>query len=190
MLFLNILWAVYIDWSIGSYYNAGCGLILALTVPLPSSVGRGAPGYKVHGEEQHSVFSVPDNHWLWVSVYTTWDFLFALVFTLEVFATACHLLPCYLYSLVNRRWDLWFMVRVSNLWSTHIFLPWRWAESLLGEPLIIKDELVVNIWGAINLFLAVIWTVYYVGFVWRRRTFTDIVKTEIEVKNMSTEIEV
>ena len=184
MYFLNILWAVWIDFSVSSYWNAGCGLILALTVPLPSSIGQGTPGIKLHGDRKSAEVSVLDSHWLWISIYTSWDFLLAHMLTLEIFPTASHLLPCYFCCLIRGQWDLYPMVRVTNLWSFFLYIPWSWPELLFGEPFYIKDEMVPIVWGSINLFLAVIWLIYYLAFLWRKRIGQTATKEESAMKEI------
>ena len=51
----------------------------------------------------------------------------------------------------------------------NVLTPWWWCEALLGEPFIIRDEEVAIVWGAFSLLLSVLFMVYYVGFVWRKR---------------------
>jgi len=186
-LSLNILWAVYLDFTVASWYNACCGLILAFTLPLPASVGKGAPGWTIKGDIKTVDLVAPDFHWAWVTLYTSWNFLFALMYTLEIFDVATHLVPCYLYCLIMQRWDLYIMIRVTNLWIHYVLWPWSWAERLFGEPVIIKDEMVPIVWGSINLFLGVVWTVYYVGWVWRKRISAIQRKADIETHAATTE---
>ena len=74
LLSLNILWAVAMDSVIfGSYYNAGCGLILTLTVPLPSSIGRGTPGYQIQVKGQWTLTLIL---YLVVIVYMIFNLLY------------------------------------------------------------------------------------------------------------------
>ena len=161
ILFLNILWAVFIDVSVQSYPNAACGLIVALTVPLPSSFGHGIPGWSVNGEEKRVDLIAPDTHYIWITLYTSWNFLFNWMWTLDLWFGAMHLFPCYVYSLVFRRPDLWMMVRVVNIWTANLRVPWKWTELLFGTEIIIKDEMVPIVWGSINLFFGLLYAVYY-----------------------------
>lgn len=165
LLFLNILWAAFADYAVGSYFNAGCGLIVALTIPLPSTFGPRFPGYKVNGDDPRGDM-VANFHWFWVTVYTTWNALFAMVYTLDIWATAMHLVPVYLYCLIHQQWELFLGLRAMNLWLTMLCLPWSWPALLFGELLIIKDEMIAIVWGAVNLTLAVLYLIYYVWTLW------------------------
>ena len=66
-----------------SYWNGCCGLILALSVPLPSSIGRNTPGWSiatVNNDNQKVDVVIHDNHWSWITLYTSWDLLFAWMY--------------------------------------------------------------------------------------------------------------
>jgi len=181
LLFVNILWAVYVDTIAGSYFNAGCGLLLSVTIPLPSSIGRGFPGYAIQGDVKTAGEVVIDVHWLWVSIYTSWDFLLALMYNLNIWHTALHLLPCYLYCAVSRRWDLYLMVRTVNLYAVLCCMfPWDWMPLLLGQPVIVRSELVPIVLGSVHLFLAVCWSVYCVTFVWIPRFSSKAVTSKTQ----------
>ena len=80
ILFLNILWAVYIDFNTEYLYrwlNAVSGVIIALTVPLPSSVHKSCPGWIIIEDRKRFDVMVADNDWWWITIYTSWNWLFA-----------------------------------------------------------------------------------------------------------------
>jgi len=168
-VFLNMIEPIAIDSVEGSYYNAICGLILALTIPVPSSLHEEAPGYQVLGRTSTDLVST-DFHWVWVSLYTSWEFLWSLMYTMDIAVTTMHLFPCFLYCFVTRRWDLYLMVRTVNIYVVaQVASPWTWDEYVIGQPVIVEDLSVPSIVGGIHLVLALCWLVYYVGFLWRKR---------------------
>jgi len=62
------------------------------------------------------------------------------------------------------------MVRTVNIYVVaQVASPWTWDEYVIGQPVIVEDQSVPSIVGAIHLLLAVCWLVYYVGFLWRKR---------------------
>ena len=77
------------------------------------------------------------------------------------------------------------MVRITNLWFAFVMLPWAWTEAVFGEMVIIEDETVPNIWGFINLIVAMTWFVYYVGFFWRKRITTMGNREESEMADVT-----
>lgn len=183
LFFANIIWSVVIDFSVGSYYNASCGLILAFTVPLPSTIGWSAPGYTVDGEERKVDLLVPDLHWFWIMLYTSFDMLSTWMHTLNIYVSILHLIPCYLYcAIMSQRWDLYLMIRTLNLYAViQVVSPWNWISEVLGEPVIIENEMIPIIWGACHLGLAVIYLVYYVVFVWKTRVYSTAAKEETQL---------
>jgi len=188
--FCNILWAAIMDLMVGSYWNSACGFILALTVPLPSSTYEGTPGYSVEREAKTVDMVVPGNHWLWIMVYVSWNLLFALMYTMNIWGTLLHLAPPFLFCALTRRWDMFPMVRVQCLYVyIMVAAPWVWIPLVLGEPVVIEDELIPIVWGSLNLFGAVCWTLYYVGFIWRKRVFAKLriseERTAVEVQPRS-----
>ena len=115
LLFLNIIWAVRTETVYSeAYWNGCCGLILALTVPLPSSIGRNTPGWSTRSDnDDDRIVDVvaPDQHWIYITVYTSWNLLFSWMYADEAFVGPAHLMPCYVYCVVVRRNDIWVMMR-------------------------------------------------------------------------------
>merc|ERR1719333_1474995 len=124
---VNIFWAAVIDFAVDSYFNFGCGLVLGLTVPLPSSIGQMTPGYSIKTDGKRVDVVVPDNDWLWITVYTSWDLLFAWMYSKDIWGTLLHLGPPYLYCLLTGKWEMYAMVRVQSLYVyIQIAIPWNW----------------------------------------------------------------
>jgi len=180
-LFGNILWTTAIDISVGSYFNASCGLILATTIPLPSTMGWNAPGYSVEGEEAKVDFVVPDLHWCWTMLYTSWNILFWWMYSLNLYTTMLHTIPCYVYCAVMQRWDLYVMLRTFNLYVViQIISPWKWPDKALGQPVIIESEFLALCWGGCHLGAALLYLMYH-GWIWRKRVYAESTKEETQL---------
>lgn len=165
MLFLNILWAVYIDFSSESYFNAGCGVLVALTVPLPSTLHQNIPGWtiRVEGDSPKKFdLMVTDNDWWWIGVYTSWNWLFAWTYLGNIWRVALPLGTPLVYSVAIQSPTRWVMVRTIALYLIYcLFYPWQWFVRVLGQSSL-EDTQVIGVWGAVNLGLAVLYVFYYI----------------------------
>ena len=62
------------------------------------------------------------------------------------------------------------MVRAVNVYVVaQVESPWAWNSLVMGEPIIVDDPQVPTVVGGIHLLLAVLWFVYFMGFIWRKR---------------------
>ena len=170
-LFLNIVWAVYIAFSqlgVESYPNAVCGILVALTVPPPSSVYKGAPGWFAIAEGKRVDVVVPDHDWWWIGVYSSWNCLFAWTYTLNLWRVTLHLGSPLLYSAVMRSSQDWVMMRLAALYLlVCTAYPWQWFNRVMGES-VVEDAMMSIVWGTLNLSGAVLYVGYYLYRVWKR----------------------
>lgn len=62
------------------------------------------------------------------------------------------------------------MIRAVNIYVVaQVESPWAWNSLVMGEPIIVEDPMVPTIVGGIHLVLAVLWFIYFMGFIWRKR---------------------
>ena len=174
LVFLNIIWAAYIDFSAASYLNAVCGVLLAFTVALPKSVQRGTPGWFIISEAKTADMMVPDMDWCWVTVYTSWDILFAWRYMLNLWVVAVHLGVPYLFCVRMRGCERYLMVRCCTLYLVAVICgPWRWTTVGIFGEYALQNEMVAIVWGGINSCAALSYASYCVHRVWRRAQNQD-----------------
>ena len=103
------------------------------------------------------------------------------MYTLNIWGTIFHLIPPFLFCVLTQQWPLYIEARliclyfyVTDFWVTPF-------EPVLGEPVIVENELMVYIWSGINLSAVVCWTVYYVCFIWRERIWSEGARDKVNL---------
>lgn len=150
ILNLNIIEAMLQDISGGNYFNAVCGLILCLTIPLPTR------HWRVGKNDGKNTFAeiLADLPLAWCLLYVTWNAAFVYGENAGYFASSlCILILPEIWILFKKRVDLWLMARVYTL-AVHlliracydIFTPVMDSSAWMNES-------VLYYWGAVNLVL-------------------------------------
>ncbi len=158
ILNLNIIEATLGDFEMGNYFNAACGVILCLTIPLPTKHWRimKNDGKKNFGE------LIADLPLVWCILYTTWNACFVYAENTGYLASSiCILTVPFIWMLFKKRTDLWLMGRMYTL-GLHIlirscydvFAPVMDSTSWANPD-------VLHWWGVANLALHAIYLVYW-----------------------------
>ncbi|MDZ7795370.1 MAG: hypothetical protein U5P10_17265 [Spirochaetia bacterium] len=157
VLALNILEATITDFQMGNPFNALCGVILIITIPLPSTHWRIAKydGHRHFGE------LIADLPIAWCLLYTVWNAAFVYGENPSYFASSiCILTVPLLWMLIKKRSDLWLMGRIYTLGihilirsSYDIFTPVMDSSAWFNPQ-------VHTAWGMLNLGLHI----FYVGY--------------------------
>ncbi|AIO18512.1 hypothetical protein KQ51_00632 [Candidatus Izimaplasma bacterium HR1] len=150
VLNLNILEATMHDFEVGNIFNAICGLILCITIPLPTKHWRIG---KNDGKNSFAEL-IADLPLAWCLLYVTWNAAFVYgENTTFVASSICILIAPEIWMLVKRRTDLWLMGRIYTL-AIHILIR---ASYDIFTPLMDStlwfNESVLYYWGLVNLIL-------------------------------------
>lgn len=158
ILMLNIAEAMLQDLSSGNYFNAICGLILCVTIPLPTK------HWRVGKNDGKNTFAeiLADLPLGWCILYVIWNAAFVYGENISYFASSvCILLVPQIWMFFKKRVDLWLMARVYTL-ALHlliracydIFTPVMDSSAWFNERFLYY-------WGAFNLVLHVIYLGYW-----------------------------
>lgn len=118
VLMLNIAEATMKDFQMGNIFNAICGVILCITIPLPTK------HWRIGKNDGKNTFAelLADLPLAWCLLYVTWNGAFVYAENTTYFASSiCILLAPEIWMLVKRRTDLWLMGRVYTL-AIHILI--------------------------------------------------------------------
>jgi len=163
ILLLNILEATKTDFEMGNYFNVACGIILCITVPLPTK------HWRIGNNNGKSSFAevIADLPLAWCLLYVSWNAAFVYSENPTFFASSlCILIAPEIWIFVRKRVDLWLQARVYTL-AIHllirscydIFTPIMDSSAWFNED-------VLYFWGAVNLGLH---AVYFVFWLFRLR---------------------
>lgn len=118
ILMLNIVEATLSDFEMGNYFNSACGVILCITIPLPTKHWRIA---KFDGKH-HFGELIADLPLAWCILYTTWNVVFVYAEnTSYVASSICILTIPFVWMMFKKRTDLWLMGRMYSL-GLHILI--------------------------------------------------------------------
>jgi hypothetical protein len=158
VLALNIVEATITDFQMGNPFNAFCGVILIVTIPLPIKHWRISrhDGKDNFGE---LIAHLPIG---WCVLYTLWNAAFVYGENPSYFASSlCILTVPLLWMLVKRRSDLWLMGRIYTL-GIHILIR---SSYDIFTPIMDStawfSETVHSAWGAVNLTLHIAYVGYW-----------------------------
>lgn len=118
ILILNIVEAMLQDFSAGYFFNGACGLILCLTIPLPTR------HWRVGKNDGKNTFAeiLADLPLAWCLLYVTWNAAFVYGENIAYFASSlCILLVPQIWMFFKKRVDLWLMARVYTL-AVHLLV--------------------------------------------------------------------
>ena len=154
ILWLNIGEAVLQDISGGNYFNALSGLILCITIPLPTK-----HWYMGKNDGKNTFAEIlADLPLAWCLLYVTWNAAFVYGENISYFASSvCILIIPEIWMFFKKRVDLWLMARVYTL-AVHlliracydIFTPVMDSSAWYSESFLYY-------WGVVNIVLHVIY---------------------------------
>lgn len=158
VLMLNILEATMGDFEMGNYFNAVAGIILCITIPLPTKHWRIG---KNDGKNSFAEL-IADLPLAWCLLYVTWNAAFVYAENTTFFASSlCILLAPEIWMLFHKRTDLWLMGRIYTL-AIHILIR---ASYDIFTPLMDSttwfNENVLYFWGLTNMVLHIVYLVYW-----------------------------
>ncbi len=158
VLNLNIIEAVKQDLELGNYFNAIAGIILCITIPLPTKHWRIAK----HDGKNNFAELIADLPLAWCLLYVTWNAAFVYSEnTMFVASSICILIAPEIWMLVKKRTDLWLMGRIYTL-AIHILI--RSCYDIftpIMDSSLWYNESVCYFWGLGNLILHVGYLVYW-----------------------------
>lgn len=157
ILNLNIVEAMIQDLSARNYFNALCGLILCITIPLPNK------HWRVGKNDGKNTFAevIADLPLAWCLLYVSWNAAFVYGENITYFASSlCILIIPQIWIFFKKRVDLWLMARVYTL-ALHLLVR---ASYDIFTPIMDSsawyNASVLYYWGAINLGLHI----FYLGY--------------------------
>lgn len=158
VLMLNIAEATMSDFGAGNLFNALCGVILCITIPLPTKhwyVGKN-DGKKTFAE------IIADLPIAWCLLYTIWNAAFVYGENTGFFASSvCILTVPLIWMFIKKRGDLWLHARMYTL-GVHILI--RSSYDIFA-PIMDStawfNENVLYVWGIANLTLHVVYFGYW-----------------------------
>lgn len=150
VLMLNIAEATMHDFEFGNIYNAICGIILCITIPLPTK------HWRIGKNDGKNAFAelIADIPLAWCLLYVTWNAAFVYGENTMFFASSlCILLAPEIWMLVHKRTDLWLMGRIYTL-AIHILIRSSFdIFTPLMDSTLWFNESVLYFWGLGNLVL-------------------------------------
>jgi len=158
VLLLNIAEATMGDLEIGNYFNAISGLILCITIPLPTKHWR---IMNTDGKRNFSEL-IADLPLAWCLLYVTWNAAFVYSENTMFFASSvCILLAPEIWIFAKRRTDLWLQARVYTL-GVHILIRSSFDifTPLMDSSLWFNSD-VAFYWGLVNFVLHGTYLVYW-----------------------------
>ncbi len=158
ILNLNIIEAMLQDMSAGNIFNALSGLILCITIPLPTK------HWRIGKNDGKHTFAeiIADLPLAWCLLYATWNAAFVYGENISYFASSlCILIIPEIWIFFKKRVDLWLMARVYTL-AVHlliracydIFTPVMDSSAWFSQSFL-------NIWGVLNIVLSVVYLIYW-----------------------------
>lgn len=158
VLMLNIIEAMLQDIGGGNYFNAACGLILCITIPLPTKHWRVG---KNDGKNSFAEI-LADLPLAWCLLYATWNMAFVYGENITYFASSlCILIIPEIWIFFKKRVDLWLMARVYTL-AVHLLIR---ASYDIFTPVMDStawfSASFLNYWGLFNLVLHVVYLFYW-----------------------------
>lgn len=158
VLLLNIAEATLTDFEFGNYYNAIAGIILCITIPLPTKHWRIG---KNDGKNSFAEL-IADLPLAWCLLYVTWNAAFVYGENTAFFASSvCILIAPEIWMAYHKRTDLWLMGRIYTL-ALHILI--RSSYDVFGPVMDSSswaNSSVLHFWGVVNLALHVVYLGYW-----------------------------
>lgn len=161
ILLLNIMEASLKDVALGNYFNAICGFLLCVTVPLPKKYWK----YSTKGSSDLIAYTTLS----WNLLYTTWNACFVFAETPAFFASSlCIILAAEIYPFLKKRPELYIMARCQTL-AAHLVirssLPNLFPTVMNATSW--QNATFLKYWGILNFILIIPYVVWYF---WQYRT--------------------
>lgn len=168
VLMLNIVEATLTDFELGNILNALCGVILCITIPLPTK------HWRIGKNDGKNAFSelIADLPLAWCLLYVTWNAAFVYAENTTFFASSlCILIAPEIWMFIKKRTDLWLMGRVYTL-AIHILIRscYDIFTPVMDSTLWFNPE-VLKWWGVVNILLHGTYLVYWF-FTYRSKDYT------------------
>ncbi|WP_430884424.1 hypothetical protein [Fusibacter sp. JL216-2] len=168
VLMLNIVEATLTDFELGNTLNALCGVILCITIPLPTK------HWRIGKNDGKNAFSelIADLPLAWCLLYVTWNAAFVYAENTTFFASSlCILIAPEIWMFIKKRTDLWLMGRVYTL-AIHILIRscYDIFTPVMDSTLWFNPE-VLKWWGLVNILLHGTYLVYWF-FTYRSKDYT------------------
>lgn len=158
ILMLNIVEATLADFFMENYFNALCGVILCITIPLPFKHWRIA---KYDGEK-HFGELIADLPLAWCILYTLWNATFVYAEnTGYVASSLCILIIPFIWMVFQKRSDLWLMGRMYSL-GLHVLI--RSSYDIFSPVMDSSNwwnSQVAYVLGLVNLVLHSVYLIYW-----------------------------
>lgn len=158
VLILNIVEASLKDYTLGNYFNSISGILLCITIPLPTKHWRIG---KNDGKNSFAEL-IADLPLAWCLLYVTWNAAFVYAENISYFASSlCILIVPEIWMYVKKRTDLWLMGRVYTL-AVHLLI--RGCYDIftpIMDSTAWYNETFLYAWGALNLALHIIYFVFW-----------------------------
>jgi hypothetical protein len=158
VLTLNIAEAMLQDISAGNIFNALCGFILCVTIPLPTI------HWRIGKNDGKNSFAevIADLPLAWCLLYVTWNAAFVYGENISYFASSlCILIIPQVWMFFKKRVDLWLMARVYTL-AIHLLIR---ASYDIFTPIMDSSAWFsasfLNYWGILNLVLHGAYLIYW-----------------------------
>jgi hypothetical protein len=158
ILILNIAEAMLQDLSAGNHFNAVCGVILCITIPLPTK------HWRIGKNDGKHTFAevIAELPIAWCLLYVIWNAAFVYGENIAYFASSlCILIVPQIWMFFKKRSDLWLMARVYTL-AVHLLIR---ASYDLFTPVMDSSawfsESFLYYWGLVNLVLHAMYFMYW-----------------------------
>ncbi len=167
VLMLNIAEATMNDFEMGNVFNALSGVILCITIPLPTK------HWRIGKNDGKNAFAelLADLPLAWCLLYVTWNAAFVYSENTTFFASSmCILLAPEIWMFLKKRTDLWLMGRVYTL-AIHILI--RSCYDIFTpvmDSTLWFDPQVLKWWGIGNLILHSMYLIYWF-FAYRNKDY-------------------
>ena len=158
MLIVNIAEASLTDFELGNYFNSIAGVILCVTIPLPTKHWR----WMKHDGKFNFAELIADLPLAWCLLYVTWNAAFVYSENTMFFASSvCILVAPEIWMIAKKRVDLWLMARVYTL-AIHILIRSSYDifTPVMDSTLWYNSD-VANYWGLANLVLHGVYLVFW-----------------------------
>jgi len=158
VLILNIVEASLKDYTLGNYFNSISGILLCITIPLPTK------HWRIGNNDGKNSFAelIADLPLAWCLLYVTWNAAFVYAENISYFASSlCILIVPEIWMYVKKRTDLWLMGRVYTL-AVHLLI--RGCYDIftpIMDSTAWYNETFLYAWGALNLVLHIIYFVFW-----------------------------
>ncbi len=158
VLMLNIIEATMTDFGLGNIFNAISGVILCITIPLPTK------HWRIGKNDGKNTFSelLADLPLVWCLLYVTWNAAFVYAENTTYFASSlCILIAPEIWMLIKKRTDLWLMGRIYTL-AIHILIRSSYDifTPVMDSTLWFNAD-VLKWWGLTNVVLHSIYLCYW-----------------------------